>query len=134
MVHSVFKVHCERSVLYQWWVIEIWVWSFGGVILWRENQSTWRRNCPSSIWYTTNIMWTGLKLNRRISTENLTTNCLSLFQRYCNLYWILNMCWRYKELTSVLVSFWNVVDRTWLAHDQPTLSRRNFMLHLHYFS
>ena len=120
MVHPVYKVHCERNVLYQWWVNEIQVWSTGGVILWRENRSTWKRTCPSSSLYTTNLMWTGLELNQGICTESLTTNCLSLFQRYCNLYWILNMCWHYKELTSVLVTFFKCGKQnmagSWLAY------------------
>lgn len=118
MVHPVHEVHCERSVLYQWWVNEIWLWSIDGVIPWRENQSTWRRACPSSNSYTTNLLWIGLGLNWVICTVSVTTNCLSLFQRYCNFYWILNMCWYYKELTSVLVRF----EMQSTEHDQLMIS------------
>jgi hypothetical protein len=81
-VQPVYKVHCDRNVLCQWWVNQIQVSNIGGVILWRENRSTWRRTCPSSSLYTTNLMWPGLELNWVICTKSLTTNCLSLAQRY----------------------------------------------------
>jgi len=44
----------------------------------RPNQSTWSKNCPSAIWFTTNPTGTGLELNLGLYRKRPVTNCLSL--------------------------------------------------------
>jgi hypothetical protein len=49
------------------------VCSNGGMVLTRENRSTWRKTCLSATLSTTNRTWTGLGLNPGLRSERPAT-------------------------------------------------------------